>query len=780
MLKAAELAVVIGADTKQAESSLVSVQNRLAALGKQAGQLGRTLSIGLTVPLGALAVGVAKVGIQAEQTRIAFSTLLGSAEAAGQYLEELADFAARTPFGLTELEQASRMMLAYGFAAQQVIPTLRIVGDAAAGLGIGAEGVDRIIRALGQMQAKGKVAAQEMMQLSEAGIASWRYLAEAMGVSIAEVMQLSERGAISSSKAIEAILAGMRRDFGGLMEEQSKTAGGALSNLRDELEKLGRSLAEVFLPQLTEIIRGITNLVQQFQAAPNEVKKLTVYLTGIGIAAGPMLVALDKVIAVVYRLRTVMATLTLPAILTSGWWGVIGLSLAVITQRFYDFFRSIYGGILDVQKAWQDYITGLRYSAGGAQEALQQYQERQDEVARSGGLLGRALLWVSERLGGVEANSTALAQTLLATSASYADYQAAMTKAGLAAMMYTEQQWQVAKALAEQSDRARFLKDDYIDLAGGIDVATASSQSLIEYADDLKAQYDDIGRYIQDINGQMQTWIDNIARLVTSGLDQWFGEVRSSTAGVQREIERLNEEIAKQKERLRTTREEEDRARLQERIAELQRHLAEKTKELSAAQADLSQSTIRYEAALAMVDEIMGTNYYSTYQLEKSVQNLVDEYTRTGDLDAFRAGLIKIKNDGLQPLQSALEGAIKKAQELYDKLMQLPEEIRISIKIDAPPSIPAPSVTQPPASPLPNIVPRQYGGLVTPGRTYLVGERGPELFIPSMSGQIVPQVNSPINVTVNAEIANELDIEYVAQQIARLIQANRPLARMAL
>jgi len=63
----------------------------------------------------------------------------------------MADFAVKNSavFEFPSLIEASKRMLAYGFAAEEVLPTLRAVGDAAAALGAGSEGIDRITLALG-------------------------------------------------------------------------------------------------------------------------------------------------------------------------------------------------------------------------------------------------------------------------------------------------------------------------------------------------------------------------------------------------------------------------------------------------------------------------------------------------------------------------------------------------------------------------------------------------------------------------------------------------------
>jgi len=84
-----------------------------------------------------------------QTAQIGFTTMLGSAEKAQKFLDDMADFAVKTPFEYPELLEAAKRMLAYGFAAEEVLPTLKAVGDASAALGAGSEGIDRITLALG-------------------------------------------------------------------------------------------------------------------------------------------------------------------------------------------------------------------------------------------------------------------------------------------------------------------------------------------------------------------------------------------------------------------------------------------------------------------------------------------------------------------------------------------------------------------------------------------------------------------------------------------------------
>lgn len=235
----------------------------LSDAGQKLADVGGKLTAGITVPLaGATAAAgtfALKTASAAETTEISFTTMLGSEEAALSMMEELADFAAHTPFELSGLQTATRQLLAYGFTAEDVIPMLTAVGDATAALGTGQAGIESVTRALGQMQTRGKVSAEEMLQLTEAGIPAWEYLARAIGTDTAGAMDAVSKGAVSASEGIDAIVSGMENDFGGMMEEQSRTVEGLFSNLSDAIEqplmKLRESDAyERFADSLADVV----------------------------------------------------------------------------------------------------------------------------------------------------------------------------------------------------------------------------------------------------------------------------------------------------------------------------------------------------------------------------------------------------------------------------------------------------------------------------------------------------------------------------------------------
>ena len=208
-----------------------------------------------------------KAAADMEQTQTAFANMLGSAKEAAGFVKDLQKFAAETPFEFNQVKGAAQKFLAFGFTAEQVIPTLTAVGDAASALGMRQDGIDRLTLALGQMAAKGKVSGEEMRQLAEAGIPAWQMLAESIGVSIPEAMDMVSRGTVDAQTGLEALVDGMNEKFAGMMELQSQTVAGLLSTIQDNIDQtmtaIGQSLVEAM--NLKELLQEVGDFLNEFR-----------------------------------------------------------------------------------------------------------------------------------------------------------------------------------------------------------------------------------------------------------------------------------------------------------------------------------------------------------------------------------------------------------------------------------------------------------------------------------------------------------------------------------
>ncbi|WP_254306593.1 tape measure protein [Clostridium sp. 001] len=225
-------------------SATVTIKDK-ASSGLSIIRSGISRTIGMAVSLQGLLLGVGgtwagfvkpmQIAGDYEQTQMAFTTMLKSAQKANDFLAQAQNMANDTPFEFPQLANASKKLLAFGWDAKSILPDLRTIGDASAGLGLGAKGIDEITLALGQMKAKGRVQGDEILQLTEAGIPATKILQEQLGLTADQVANIGNQG-IAADKAISALLTGMDKRFGGMMQAQSKTALGLISTLKDTFE----------------------------------------------------------------------------------------------------------------------------------------------------------------------------------------------------------------------------------------------------------------------------------------------------------------------------------------------------------------------------------------------------------------------------------------------------------------------------------------------------------------------------------------------------------------
>ena len=168
---------------------------------------------------------------------IAFETMLGSAEASSKMMSDIMEFAKNTPFDTAGLISSTQQMMAFGFEAEETLGYMEKIGNVMAAMGKGEEGIDSVTRALGQMSASGRVNAQDMLQLTSAGITAWDYVAEGMGKTVAEVRKMSEDGELDAATAIKHIMAGLE-EFDGMMDKMSnRTVSGLWSNIKDTFQQ---------------------------------------------------------------------------------------------------------------------------------------------------------------------------------------------------------------------------------------------------------------------------------------------------------------------------------------------------------------------------------------------------------------------------------------------------------------------------------------------------------------------------------------------------------------
>lgn len=185
----------------------------------------------------AAASGAALAGSR-ETTQISFETLLGTEEAARGFLGDVLNTANTTPFLYDDLVGISKTLLTFGYAAEDIIPTLTKVGDAGAALGLSTGDIGTAATYIGRMRSSDKASLEYLNPLNEWGFSVFQWLAEAQGVTQKEVYDMISKGELSGTYVSQLILDKFEELYGGMMAQQSLSYEGRSSTLQGLQENI--------------------------------------------------------------------------------------------------------------------------------------------------------------------------------------------------------------------------------------------------------------------------------------------------------------------------------------------------------------------------------------------------------------------------------------------------------------------------------------------------------------------------------------------------------------
>lgn len=265
-----------GLDNSQLRVEAAEARNILQGIGTSAEQEGDRIDeamkkIGASVA-GVFAVSkvkdfitqVANVRGEFQQLDAAFKVLTGDAGVAENLMSQLIHTAATTPFGVTDISNAARQLLAYGVEADKVNETLIRLGDICAGLSIP---IGDLAYLYGTTMTQGRLYTADLNQFLGRGIPLADELAKQFGVAKEEIKKMVEEGKVGFPEVQQAIinLTNEGGKFGGLMEAQSKTITGQLSNLQDGFEQMFNEIGKSTEGVISESISLASTLVEHWR-----------------------------------------------------------------------------------------------------------------------------------------------------------------------------------------------------------------------------------------------------------------------------------------------------------------------------------------------------------------------------------------------------------------------------------------------------------------------------------------------------------------------------------
>lgn len=252
----------------------------LGATGRRTGVLS-TIGAGITQGLGvaggfaiANVIGSAVSGIKEiavdsfkaaanfEQMRVAFGTLTGSQSVGDDLIRQIKEFASITPFGTAALADLSKQLLAYGFNADEIIPTIDMLGNVASG--VGKDKMPSLILAFGQIRAAGKLAGQDLLQLINAGFNPLQIISEKTGESMTSLKDKMSKGLITFDMVKGAFKSATSEGgkFFNLLQRQSETTAGKIDALGDSFEQFKTALGKNTTGLVGDLTGALNTLVE--------------------------------------------------------------------------------------------------------------------------------------------------------------------------------------------------------------------------------------------------------------------------------------------------------------------------------------------------------------------------------------------------------------------------------------------------------------------------------------------------------------------------------------
>jgi Tape measure protein len=218
---------------------------------------------------------IVRVRGEFQQLEIAFRTMLGSKEKADALMMDITQFAATTPFELKDVAGATKQLLAFGISSEDIIGTLRSLGDVSAGIGAP---LGDIAYLFGTIKTQGVALTQDVRQFAQRGIPVYEELAKVLGVTTEQVGDFISAGKVGFPE-IEQVFKNLTAEgskFGGLMDAQSKSLTGQISNLRDAWDEMLNTIGKGQEGLFSDIIQGAITVVKNFDTVIDILKVLVI------------------------------------------------------------------------------------------------------------------------------------------------------------------------------------------------------------------------------------------------------------------------------------------------------------------------------------------------------------------------------------------------------------------------------------------------------------------------------------------------------------------------
>lgn len=780
----------------------------------------------------ALAVGIQRTASSVitlagnlEQARIAFTTLTGSAETANVLLKDLADFAKATPFELTWLREQSKLLLAYWFEANEIIPTLEALGNIAAWVGV--DKLPRLTYALWQVRAAWRLTGQDFRQFTETGVNLGEELQKITGIT-EKINSANVADLWITYEQVQAALANLWWEAGRfwwLMEAQSQTLQGSISNLKDWLNILWEEIWSTFIPALSWIVKSIIPTVEKFGEFAKESPKVASWIASITAA--------------LWLLISAFVVLWWPLTLVIWWVAALTVAWVWLASKWWDVRREF--------DLWNRWLKDLQWNPTELWKEIEALKQKGNEVAISFNNAKEA----QEAYWALKLNQSATRAELEATRQaaikSTRDVIASL-QALLNAQLWFEQQvlrnfqsttksiwwlnvWDFGSIVNKTNEWVNKKLKEQLWILDELEKKTYSIQwagPILPLAPDdkwwkwkkekkdtewLSSKYEKTKRELDDLfiwTEEFNVKMKELLELEKEVEKQWwktFGEMKKELKEVSEQrlkdvkekweatfksiedaidesvksVEKLKDELKGISDELETV--END---IWKRIIEIEEDLKSINLDISAWEADVEafEEKKKLEEELALAKQNINAEALEAIRQEEAKSETQKLLDRQNELLAKQAKL-QLELEQEESFQSDLtnikEEFAKKVTEIY--WIELKKQTDI-VKTESLKQIASYKAIEAAAKAAAaawwlswwdgwTIPGRAVGWPVSWWSPYIVGERGPELFVPNKNGEIIPNNTLTNNINVNANVSNDIDLDMLWNSLAQKIALSK-------
>lgn len=271
-------------DVGRVDQSVKKAQSSMSKFGQTIQKAGNLLG-GLFAVQQLLDFGKATIGVASdfEALTVSFETFLGSSEKAKVVMAELEQFSLKTPLTPEEVNQAGKVLLAFGVTTEKLIPSLKTIGDLSAGTG---KNFNELAVIFGKAKVSGTLFAEDINQLTEAGIPIIDKFAKMLKVPTSEIKKMGSEGKLNFDLLEQAFIemTGEGGKFKDLMVNLSKTTAGKMSTLAGEFTALQRSIGDTLLPTFNKLISIGSKIIDFIQKLPKFFNDNRKSIIGLGVA----------------------------------------------------------------------------------------------------------------------------------------------------------------------------------------------------------------------------------------------------------------------------------------------------------------------------------------------------------------------------------------------------------------------------------------------------------------------------------------------------------------